>query len=445
VSGELAPDGRRTVDASARGVFALALPATLANIATPLLGLVDSTVIGRLGEAHLMAGVAAAGTIVSFVFWLMGFLRMGTAALTAQAIGAGDEEARRLALARALTLAVAIGVVVAAAARPLGDAGFALMGASAQASQAGRAFFDIRALAAPFAFVNYVTLGALFGAGRAGLGLAIQAGLNLVNAALTLLFVAVLDWGVAGAAWGTLIAEALTAAAGLALLRNLGWRFGARRDEILERAGVLRMLVVNRDIMIRTAALLLAFSVFTSMGARAGDVTLAANSILMTMFTIAAYALDGFATAAEQLAGQSVGARDEAGFRGSVKIAGGFIIAVGVVMWLAILLGGGALIDLMTTNEAARAAARDGLALAALTPLFGAPAFLFDGVFIGATWTRDMRWLMLAATAIFLAALFALKGFGTPGLWSALLIFFLARGLLQGWRYPALTRATFSR
>ena len=435
----------RPVDATVPGVLRLAVPVTLANISTPLLGLASSTVVGRLGEAHLLAAVAVATTIVNFLFWGMGFLRMGTAALVAQARGAGDEEARRVALARALALAVALGAALIALSRWLGDLGFAAMGASERATQAARLYFDVRIWSAPFALVNYVVLGALLGSGRATLALAIQAGLNLTNAGLAILFVAALGWGLAGAAWATLIAEALIAVAGLVAFRRMGWRFLASRAAILERSGLRRTLGMNRDIMIRTAALLAAFALFTAMAARMGDVEMAANAVLMTLFTLVSYGLDGFATAAEQMAGQSVGARDEAGFRRAMRVAAWFCLALGALGALAALLGGGALIDLMTTNEETRAASRALLAYAALTPLVGAPAFLLDGVFIGATWTRDMRRLMLAALAIFLLALAALKGFGAAGLWSALLIFLAARGALQFWRYPALTRATFAR
>jgi MATE family multidrug resistance protein len=435
----------RRVEASARAVLALAVPVTLANIATPLLGLVDSTVVGRLGEAHLLAAVATAATVVNFLFWLMGFLRMGTAGLVAQAKGAGDERARRLALARALCLALGLGLAMIALSRPLGDLGFWLMGASERVTTAARAYFDVRVWSAPFALINYVVLGALLGAGRATLGLAMQAGLNLINAALAIVFVMVFQWGLAGAAWATLVAEALTAGAGVFGFRLLGWGFTAPREDLFERAGFVRMLAMNRDIMIRTAALLMAFSTFTAMGARLGDVTLAANAVLMTLFTLLAYGLDGFATAAEQMAGQSIGARDEAGFRASVRLAGLFCVGLGGLGALAAYAGGGALIDFMTTNEATRVAAKDNLIYAALTPLLGAPAFLYDGVFIGATWTRAMRSLMLAALAIFLVALLALKSFGATGLWIALLIFLAARGVLQAWRFPVLTRRAFAR
>ena len=434
----------KPVEATHRAVLRLAIPLTLAHMTTPLLGLVDATVIGRLGQAHLLGAVAAASTVANFVFWMLGFLRMGTAGLTAQAVGAANADEQRVVLARALALAVGIGVVLIVLQKPLGWLGFALIDASPEVTAAARLYFDIRIWSAPFALVNYVALGALVGSGRADLGLAVQIFLNLLNVALNILFVAGFGWGVAGSAFGTLLSELAAAALGLALFRWLGWRVAAPWREIVERSGLMRMLAVNRDIMIRTAALLFAFGFFTAQGARGGDVTLAANAVLMNLFMLVTYFLDGFATAAEQMAGQSVGARDEAGFRRSVRLAGLWCGGFGVAGLALALAGGEALIDFISTNADVRAAAARDLAFAALAPLVGAPAFLFDGVFIGATWTRDMRNLMLAALALYLAAFMALRGFGNAGLWTALLIFLAARGALQALRYPTLTRRTFA-
>lgn len=204
-----------------------------------------------------------------------------------------------------------------------------------------------------------------------------------------------------------------------------------------------RTLAVNVDIAIRTIALVFAFAFFTSQGARAGDTTLAANAVLYNLFLVGAYFLDGFATAAEQLCGQAVGARDAGGFRGVVKLAVGWSFAVGIAVTAAFLTLGGVFIDLMTTNAAVRSEARMFLTLAALTPLAGAVAFAFDGVFIGATWTAAMRNLMLASLTLFLAAFWLLRGLGNEGLWWAMLAFMAARGIGQALAYPALARRAF--
>ena len=203
------------------------------------------------------------------------------------------------------------------------------------------------------------------------------------------------------------------------------------------------MVGINRDIMIRSAALIFAFAFFTAQGARGGDIALAANAVLMNLFLVSAYFLDGFATAAEQMCGQSIGARDPAGFRKAVKLTTFWCLAFSTAVSLLALVGGGAFIDIVSTSDGVRHFARAFLPYAALTPLVGALAFEFDGVFIGATWTRDMRNLMLASLAIYLGLFVALKPWGNAGLWIALLGFLAARGALQGWRYRVLVAATF--
>jgi MATE family multidrug resistance protein len=207
---------------------------------------------------------------------------------------------------------------------------------------------------------------------------------------------------------------------------------------------MLRTLAVNRDIMIRTMALALAFGIFTALGARAGDVTLAANAVLYNMFLIGGYFLDGFATAAETLCGQAIGARDERAFRKAVRLSLVWSIAFGAGVSAIFLVGGGLFIDFVSTNPDVRAHAREFLVFAALTPLFGAAAFAYDGVFIGATWTRAIRDLMLVAFAFFALTVFFGKGLGNAGLWIAFLVFLAARALGQAALCPRLTRQAFA-
>jgi MATE family multidrug resistance protein len=212
---------------------------------------------------------------------------------------------------------------------------------------------------------------------------------------------------------------------------------------LFDRAKLLRMFTVNRDIMIRTAALITAFLFFTAQGARAGDVTLAANAVLNNFLLISAFFLDGLANAAEQMCGRAVGASDRHGFTGATRlvILWGFAFALAVTAVYA--LAGTHLIDIMTASTDVRLIARDYLWLAALAPVLGVFAFAYDGIYIGATWTRDMRNLMVLSLVIFLAAWWALRPFGNAGLWGALLVLYAARGGLQGLRYPALLKATF--
>jgi MATE family multidrug resistance protein len=427
-----------------RRVLAIALPMTLANMTTPLLGVVGTAVIGQLGEAHLLGAVAIAGVVFDSIFWLFGFLRMGTVALTAQALGARDIREEQAVLARALLLAGLLGLALIALQAPLAWASFALMGASAEVTRAAEIYFYVRIWSAPFTLGNYVILGWLVGLARAGTALGLQIAVNIINAVATALMVLWLDMGVAGAALATLIAEAAGLIAGLVIaLAYMGGRLAASAAEILDRAKLVRMLVVNRDIMIRTAALIFAFGFFAAQGARAGDTVLAANAVLHNLVLVGAYFLDGFASAAEQLCGRAVGARNRAAFRQSTRLVIVWGFGFGAVTTLIFLLAGPALIALMTTSPEVREAAAQFLLYAALAPVIGVFAYAYDGIYIGATWTRDMRNLMVAALAVYLAAWWALLPFGNTGLWIAMLLFLGARGVLQYARYGKLVRTTF--
>ena len=433
------------IDATHAAVVRLALPMTLAHLSTPLLGFADAAVIGRLGQPALLGAVAAAAVVFDFVFWALGFLRLGTAGMTAQAVGAGDRDGERATLVRALLLAFGLAVLVVALQKPIAAVAFAALDAGPAVTAAARRYYDIRIWSAPFVLVNYVVLGAVIGRGRTDIGLALQVAINLGNIALNVALVVGFGFGVRGSAIGTLVAEAAGAAAGLGVLVRLHGRFKVDRARLADRAALRRMFGVNRDIMIRSASLIFAFAFFTAQGARGGDVMLAANAVLMNLFLVSAYFLDGFATAAEQMCGQSIGAGDEAGFRRAVVLTSLWCVAFSSLVTALAFAGGGAFIDLVTTSPAVREAARAFLPFAALTPVFGAMAFEFDGVFIGATWTRDMRNLMVLALGIYLALFAALRPFGNAGLWAALLGFLVARGALQGWRYRALAAAAFPR
>ncbi len=413
----------------------------LANVTTPLLGVVATAAIGRLGDAAVLGGVAMASLVFDCIFWLFGFLRMGTVALTAQALGADDSSEQHAVLARALMTAATIGLALIALQVPLAALIFGAMGGGATVTGAAEHYFFVRLWSAPFALGNYVMLGWLVGLARPMLALTIQIAVNIINMALTVTLVLGLDWGVTGAALAAVIAETGGLAIGLAIAwRVLGGRFELRRAALFDRGKLTRMLAINRDIMIRTAALIAAFLFFTAQGARAGDVTLAANAVLHNFTLVGAFFLDGLANAAEQLCGQAYGARDRAAFGQAVKrvLIWGFVF--GVAATTAFALFGAPLIDLMTASPDVRSVAHRYLWLAALAPVCGVMAFSFDGIYIGATWARDMRNLMVAAFLIYLAVWWATLPLGNTGLWIAILSFFSARGALQAARYPALAR-----
>ena len=436
----------RTIEVTHRRMLALALPMTLAHVTTPLLGLVDATVIGRLGEAHLLGAVALGAVIFDFVFWSFGSLRMATAGLTAQATGAGNRYQVDRTLARALLVAVAVGVLMILLQWPIAAIAFSLAGASEAVTGALSTYFFLRIWAAPFTLANYVILGSTLGRGRTDLGLYLQIAINVLNIVLTTLLVIGLGYGVAGAAIGTAVAEMAGVALGIAILRRLGSNpFAVSWSEVLDKAAMLQTLAVNRDIMIRNVALILAFAIFSALGARTGDVTLAANAVLYNMFMIGGYFLDGFATAAETLCGQSVGARDERGFRRAVSLSLGWSLGFGLAVSAVFLIGGGWFIDFVTTSPDVRVHARDYMVFAALTPLVGAVAFAYDGIYTGATWTKAMRDLMLVAFAAYAIVLLSVSSLGNSALWIALLVFLGTRGLGQAILSARLTRKTFPK
>ena len=435
----------RTFEVTHRSVLAIAVPMTAAYLSTPLIGVVDTAVIGQLGDAALIGGIAVGAVIFDIIFTTFNFLRSGTTGLTAQALGAGDAEEERAVLWRAMSIALVSGLVVIALQTPMLALALKLMGPSEPVAAVTGEYFRIRVLAAPFALANYAILGWFIGLGRAGTGLALQTLLNGLNIVLSVYLVLWLGWGIAGVAWGTVLGQTVTAIAGLGLVAARGRAALPALRAVFDRARFKHMIALNRDIMIRSFTLLFAFAFFTSQGARSGDLILAANAVLMNFFLVASYFLDGMATAAEQLAGRAVGARWRPGFERAVGLTLIWSLALALALAAILWLAGPALIDLMTTSEDVRAAARVYLAWAAATPLLGALAFQMDGVFIGATWSVDMRNMMLASLIAYLATWWlAAPALGNHGLWLALLIFLSVRGVTLAWRCRVRARRLFA-
>jgi MATE family multidrug resistance protein len=436
--------GAGRAEVTHRRFLAIALPATLAQMTTPLLGLVATGAIGRLGDAVLLGAVAVGALLFDFLFWVFGSLRMGTAGLTAQALGRNHPVEVRAALIRAVLISFAIGLVLIVLHAPVAHIAFTLMGTSAAVSTAAGLYFSIRIFAAPFAIANFSVLGWLVGIARTDIGLGLQILIALANAGLTALLVLYWDFGIAGAALANLLAEVVGTVAGLAAARRLlgrSWRVPLAT--VLDRHRVIETVAVNTDIMVRTGLLMLVLLFFASQGARHDDVTLAANAVLYNIVMVTAFFLDGFATAAEQICGRSVGARDRPAFLRAVRMVLMWGFGFAVPASLLLVLEGGRVIDLLAANEQVREVARAFLPMAALTPLLGVAAFSFDGIYSGATWSRDMRNLMLPAVGLFFAVWAATLSFGNTGLWSAYLSFMAGRGLFQAWRMPALVRRTF--
>ena len=426
-----------------RAVLAIAVPVMISNVSTPLIGLVDTWIVGRYPNATYIGAVALGALIFTFVFWGFGFLRMGTTGLTAQASGAGDQDELAAWLGRALLIAAVAGVGLILLQWPIRECAFTLLGASPEVERLARGYFDVRVWSAPAALANYALLGWFIGLGRSKIGLALQLVLNLVNMVLDLGFVLGLHWNVRGVALGTALAEYVAAAVGVVLaLRYLRQAGGHLRwPRIVDPARLRRAFVVNGDIMIRTLALMTVFVWFTSQGARHGDATLAGNAVLMQFISAAAFFLDGMAFAAEALVGRALGAAQRDGLTLAARLTTLWAGGVAVLLTLALFLCGTWFIDGLTVDPGARAAARAFLPWAAAAPLLGVWAFQLDGIFIGATRTADMRNAMLVSLVIFLVAWRALLPWGNTGLWAAFYVHYLARTGSLLYFYPALVRS----
>lgn len=426
-----------------RALFALAVPAMLANLSGPIIGIVDTAVVGQIPNAAHIGAVAIGALIFSFVFWTFGFLRMGTTGMTAQAVGARDEAEVAATLGRALLIAVGIGVAIVVLQWPIRESAFGLLEASDEVETLARAYFDIRVWSAPGALATFAIFGWLIGIGRTGLALVMQITLNVTSVVLDVVLGLWLGWGVRGVATGAMTAELTAAVVG----GVLAFRQLKRRDShaplalVLDVAKLKRMFGVNVDIMIRTLAFLGILLWFTGTGATYGDATLAANALLMSCASVIIAYLDGIAFATEAFVGRAIGAAHRAGLLAAARLTTCWAAAIALASSLAFYALGPVVIDALTVDAGARAAAREYLPWAAAVPALGVWAFQLDGVFIGATRTVDMRRAALTAFALYLVAWWLLRPFGNHGLWAAMAFGYAARALTLLRYYPALVRS----
>lgn len=424
-------------------VLKIAVPIVLSNATVPILGAVDTGVVGQLGEAAPIGAVGLGAVILSSVYWIFGFLRMGTTGLVGQAAGAQDDAEVSALLSRALLIAVGAGLALIVLQPLVFLAGFALAPASDEVETLARDYLAIRIWTAPAAIAVYALTGWLIAMERTSAVFIVQLVMNGINIVLDFWFVLGLGWGVQGVAIATVIAEVSGAALGLWFCRDVfavpAWRDGSR---VFDRVRLIRMAVVNSDILIRSALLLGIFTSFTFLSAGFGDVTLAASYVLIQFLSITSYAMDGFAFSAEALVARAVGRRDMARLRRGALLSTiwGGVTCMGLA--LGFWFGGPWVIDLMAKDPEVQQAARLYLPWMALAPLLGIWAFMLDGIFVGATRSADMRNMMAISFVIYVAAVLVLMpAFGAHGLWAALLISLAARGVTLGLRYPALERA----
>lgn len=414
-------------------VLYIAWPIIVSNISTPLLGLVDTAVIGNLGDPALIGAIAIGAMIFSFLYWGFGFLRMGTTGLVAQANGAGNLREIKAALYRALFIASLVGCLLLLFRNLIGTWAFQIIDGSSEVESAALEYFNIRILAAPISLINLVVLGYFLGQQRSTIVLLLQILLNATNIVLDIVFVVWLGWGVAGVAGATVIAECLVFVAGAVMvyrhLRTSGIGVSVPLQVLTDLKALGLTLAVNRDIMIRTLCLIFAFAWFTNQGAMAGDVLLAANAILMQFVSFSAFFLDGYALAAESLVGNAVGARSRSRFDTTVRHISELGLVTAIGLSAAFYLAGPAIIDLLTNVDSVREASRTFLVWAIAAPVVSLWCYLLDGVFIGATATREMRNAMIFSLALYMAAWWSLQGLGNHGLWVALFVYFVARAL----------------
>ena len=419
-----------TLTSTDRQILHIALPSIVSNITVPLLGLVDVTIVGHLGSAAYIGAITVGGMLFNMAYWLFAFLRMGTSGLTAQAYGRGDRAETVRVLVRALGVALAIGVALVALSRPVADVAFRLIPCSPEVEASARVYFALLVWGAPAVLGLYGFAGWFVGMQNARFPMAVAITQNVVNIVASAALVFGLGWQVEGVAAGTLIAQY----AGL-LMAVAGWWRGYRADArgvslrpVTDSAALSRFFAVNRDIFLRTLCLIAVTVCFTSSGAAAGDTVLAANALLMQLFMLFSYVMDGFAYAGEALAGRYVGAADAAGFRRTVRRLFGWGLVLAVAFTLAYGAGGRTFLGLLTSETSVVGMAMAYLPWAVAIPLTSFAAFLFDGIFIGATATGRMLLAMAVASSVFFISYYLLTDtLGNHALWLAFLAYLGAR------------------
>jgi MATE family multidrug resistance protein len=418
------------------------------NITVPLLGIVDTAVVGHLDSPHYLAAVAVGATIFSFLFLSFNFLRMGTTGVAAQAVGNNNHDGVRSVMLQAGSIALAIATALIVLQAPLGRLALSLIDPAADVAASAREYYAIRIWAAPAVLLNYALLGWFIGLQNGRAPLLVMLVVNVVNIVLDLVFVIGFDMDVRGVALASVIAEVCGLTLGLMLMRRELRRFPSTTPlrSLMDTQRLRRLLSVNGNLLVRSFSLMLTFGIFTALGARLGSVVLAANAVLLNFQTLMAFALDGFANAAEALIGRAIGADDNDGLRRAWRNTLIWSAGIAVVFVLIYALLGRPLIGLMTDLDAVSDTATTYLPWLVALPLASVWCFFYDGVFVGATLAKAMRNSMLIATFVVFVplALILDNVLGNHGLWLALLIFMLARGLGQHliWRrmYPPVAR-----
>lgn len=431
---------------SHRQTLRLAAPIVLAQLATATTGVVDTAVMGRFGSAADLAAVGVASVTFSFVYWAFGFLRMSTTALTAQADGAGDQAELQAALLRALVVGASAGAVIIALRPFVAPIAMAFFDAASAVEQEAAAYIHERILGAPAALMGYAVTGWLLGRGQTRRLLVFQLVLNGTNAALDAWFVVSLDRGPAGIGLGTAIAEWVALIVGISALVLPGWQRGGTSAAVLWDGPRWRALfAANRDVLIRTLALLGGFAWFTNAGARVGTAALAGNEVLMQFVAVSAFVLDSFAYVAQREVGLAWGRADERAFGRAVRVTSTLAVGAAIMFSALFLLTGPAMIRAAVADGAARDAALRWLPWCAAVPTVGVASWQLDGVFLGTMRGPALRNAAIVASALYVCTDLLLRpAWGNTGVWAALLALYAYRALTLLAYWPGL-RAALSR
>ncbi len=434
-----------------RFLLTKAWPIILANASVPLLGLVDTAVIGNTGSVEDLGAIAFGSLIFSFVYWSFGFLRMGTTGFVAQASGAGDYRELRAILGRALLLALGLGLALVTLQWPIGQLAFSLLNGSDNVEEISQSYFTIRIWGAPATLALFALMGLLIGLGESRLLLLIQLFLNSSNIFLDVLFAGVFGWGAEGIALGTIISEWITVLLALFLvIKELTKTALATEDFwpqalIFNSEKLLKMMSANIDIMIRTLLLVSSFALFTNQSAQYGDEVLAANHILLQLVSFAAFFLDGYAFVVESLVGSAMGARNLALYDSSIHKSTVLAIVTAVLLGILTVVFGDFAISLLTDIEQVRTVAGGFLYFIGIYIVCSFAAFQLDGIFIGASFTKQMRNASILSLMVFVGALWVLTpAFDVQGLWWAMIIYVIARAAALLLYLPAMRRSLLS-
>jgi len=443
---ERQPEAVRPFEVTHRLVLGIAVPMTLGFLTTPLLGLTDTAVVGHLGHPEALAGLAIGAILFDLIYGSLSFFRTSTTGLVAQAFGRGDEREQQAVFYRALVSAFALGLLMLALSPLILSFAPELMTGDAEVSAVTRQYFRIRVLTSPATFANFAILGFVLGRGKGSLALLLQIVLNGTNIVLAILFGLVLGWGVTGVALATAAAEVVGMIVGLVIVsRQVSLSHRPSRPDILDPNKLRQLFQLNADILIRSLILNGAFALLTRVGSSFGAVTLAANAVLMNIFMLSAFFLDGLAGAAEQLAGRAVGAGFRPAFDRTLRLTGFWSLAMAGMVGLFFIAFGQPMIHMLTTSPQVQETAATYLPWAALTGLTGALAFQMDGVFIGATWSREMRNMMVISFVIYCLSLaVTVPILGNHGLWLSLNLFLLMRGFFLAAMVPRKARQSFA-